>query len=222
MPTRTEFDKHLTGLRNDVIDLGSRAEQAIRLAMESLRRRELGVSRRVVDGDYDINRRRFEIEDRAVNLIATQQPMASDLRTIVAVIHIVTELERIADHAEGIARISLMLGEQSLPQPMGTLSRMAEHGIDMMHRALTAFIERDVALAHQVCADDDELDALYDANYAEVIGRMLMEPSHAKILTYQLWTAHNLERIGDRATNICERVVYLVTGRMEEENVSRY
>jgi phosphate transport system protein len=115
-----------------------------------------------------------------------------------------------------------MLGEQSLPQPMGVLNQMAEHGITMMHSALTAFIEHDVDLAHRVCADDDALDALYDANYAEVIGRMLMEPNQAKVLTYQLWTAHNLERIGDRATNICERVIYLVTGRMTEENVSRY
>lgn len=220
--TRVLFDRQLTELRNDVLDLGSRAEQSIRRSMESLRRRDLALARDVVEGDYDINRRRFDIEDHAVNVIATQQPMASDLRYIIAVIHIVTELERIADHAEGIARISLMLGEQSLPQPLGVLPEMAERGIDMMHRALTAFIERDVALAHAVCMDDDDLDSLYDANHAEVIGRMLMEPSQAKILTYQLWTAHNLERIGDRATNICERVVYLVTGRMEEENVSRY
>lgn len=222
MPARTEFEKHLTALRHEVLDLGSRAEQATRQAMESLRRRDLVLARQVVEGDYEINRRRFAIEEHAIDLIATQQPMASDLRTLIAIIHIVTELERIADHAEGIARISLMLGEQSLPQTLGVLPRMAEMGIDMMHRALTAFIERDVDLAHAVCAADDELDALYDANHAEVIGRMLLEPGQAKVLTYQLWTAHNLERIGDRATNICERVVYLVTGRMEEENVSRY
>jgi len=219
--TRTLFEKHLTELRHEILDLGSRTEQAIRRAMESLQRRDLARARQVVEGDYEINRRRFAIEDHAVNLIATQQPLASDLRTIIAVIHIATEIERIADHAEGIARISLMLGEQSLP-PLGRLNEMANLGIDMMHRSITAFIERDVDLAHAVCAQDDELDALYDANYAEVIGRMLMEPGMAKILTYQLWTAHNLERIGDRATNICERVVYLVTGRMEEENVSRY
>jgi phosphate transport system protein len=221
-PMRAQFEHDLANLRSDVIDLGSRAEQSIRQAMESLRRRDLGLARQVVEADYEINRRRFDVEDHAVNLIATQQPMASDLRNIIATIHIVTELERIADHGEGIARISLMLGEHSLPQPLGVLPEMAERGIDMMHRSLTAFIERDVQLAHQVCQDDDELDALYDANHAEVIGRMLMEPSLAKILTYQLWTAHNLERIGDRATNICERVVYLVTGRMTEENVSRY
>ncbi len=220
--TRTLFEQHLTDLRHDVLDLGSRAEQAIRRAMESLRRRDLALGRVVVEGDYAINRRRFEIEERAVNLIATQQPMASDLRGIIAAIHIVTELERIADHAEGIARISLMLGEHALPQPLGRLSEMADLGISMMHRALTAFVERDVALAQAVCEADDDLDALYDANYAEVIGRMVMEPHTAKILTYQLSTAHNLERIGDRATNICERVIYLVTGRMEETNVSRY
>src|SRR5437867_7787353 len=126
---RTHFDQELTGLRHDILDLGSRAEQAIRRAMESLRRRDLALARQVVDEDYDINRRRFQIEDDAVNMIATQQPMASDLRTIVAAIHIATELERIADHAEGIARISLMLAEQKLP-PLGRLSEMADLGID--------------------------------------------------------------------------------------------
>ena len=220
--TRSLFERHLTDLRNDVVDLGSRTEQAIRWAMESLRRRDLNLARVVVEGDYAINRSRWEIEEHATNLIATQQPMASDLRTIITVIHIVTELERIADHGEGIARISLMLGEQSLPQPLGHLPEMAEIGIGMMHRSITALIERDEALARAVCDDDDQLDGLYDANYAEVIGRMIMEPQAAKVLTYQLWTAHNLERIGDRATNICERVIYLVTGKLEEANVSRY
>ncbi|MHB8578126.1 MAG: phosphate signaling complex protein PhoU [Dehalococcoidia bacterium] len=220
--TLTLFEQHLTGLRNDVLDLASRAEQSIRLSMDSLRRRDLGLAREIVEGDYIINHRRFAIEDNAVNLIATQQPMASDLRTIIAVIHIVTEIERIADHAEGIARISLMLDEQSLPQPMTRLAEMAELGIAMMHQSITAFIDRDINLAHDVCMQDDKLDAMYDANYAETLGRMFIDPQDAKILTYQLWTSHNLERIGDRATNICERVVYLVTGRMEEENISTY
>ena len=220
--TRALFERHLTDLRASVIDLGSRTEQAIRWAMDSLRRRDLNLARVVVEGDHEINRSRWEIEEHATNLIATQQPMASDLRTILATIHIVTDLERIADHAEGIARISLMLGEQNLPGTLGQLNEMADRGIDMMHRSLTSFIERDAELARAVCDDDDQLDALYDANYAEVIGRMLMEPSQAKVLTYQLWTAHNLERIGDRSTNICERVIYLITGRLEEANVSRY
>jgi len=127
-----------------------------------------------------------------------------------------------ADHAEGIARISLMLGEESLPRSLGRLDEMAEKGVDMMDRSLKAFTERDVDLAHAVCMEDDELDALYDANYASVIGRMLIDSTSVKVLTYQLWAAHNLERIGDRATNICERVIYLVTGKMEETNVSRY
>ena len=219
---RAQFEQALAELRQDVLDLGSLTEQAIRQSMESLRRRDLALAREVVEGDYEINRRRFDIEDRAINLIATQQPMASDLRSLVAVIHIVTELERIADYAEGNARISLMLAEQSLPQPLGRLQEMADIGIDMMHRSLTAFIERDADLARSVCTEDDQLDAMYDANYAEIIGRLLMEPQAAKVLTYQLWTAHNLERIGDRSTNIAERVIYLVTGRMEEVNVSRY
>ena len=152
---RILFERQLTDLRTDIVDLGSRVEQAIRWAMDSLRRRDLNLARVVVEGDYGINRSRFEIEDRAVNLIATQQPLASDLRTIIAAIHIVTELERIADHAEGIARISLMLGEQSLPQPLGRLEVMANTGIEMIHRSITAFIERDADLARRICEDDD-------------------------------------------------------------------
>lgn len=218
---RSNFVSHLTGLIQSILDLGSLSEQAIQRSMESLRRRDLELARLVVEGDHDINRRRFEIEDEAVNLIATQQPMASDLRAIIAAIHIVTEIERIADHAEGIARISLLVDDQALP-PLGRLQEMAEVGINMMHRSLTAFVERNADLAMEVCAQDDELDALYDANHAEVFGRMLIDPGNAKLLTYQLWTAHNLERIGDRSTNICERVIYLVTGKMQEVNVSRY
>lgn len=216
------FDAEIQALRAAVLDLGSMAERAIRDSLDSLRRRDFSLARAVVEDDAKINQRRYEIENNAVNLIATQQPLASDLRTIIAAIHIVTELERIADHAEGNARISLMLGEHSLPPSLGHLNQMADLGIDMMHRSLTAFVNRDVELAEAVCKADDELDALYDANYAEVIGRMLMDATSVKVLTYQLWAAHNLERIGDRATNICERVVYLVTGRMEETNVSRY
>jgi phosphate transport system protein len=219
---RTLFEQHLAQLCQDVLDLGSMTERAIRRSMDSLRGRDLVLARSVVEDDYAINRRRYEIENSAVNLIATQQPIASDLRTIVAVIHIVTDLERIADHAEGNARISLMLADQAFPQPLGRLAEMADLGVDMMHRSLTAFVERDVELANAVCKQDDDLDALYDANYAEVIGRMLMDATSVKVLTYQLWAAHNLERIGDRATNICERVIYLVTGRIEETNVSRY
>jgi phosphate transport system protein len=219
---RNQFDQHLGMLRQDVLDLGGMAERAIRRAMESLRRHDLALAREVVDGDYEINQRRYAIEEKAIDLIATQQPVASDLRALVATIHIVTELERIADHAEGNARITLMLGDQAFPRQLGRLEEMADLGVTMMHRSLTAFIDGDVGLAREVCAADDDLDSLYDSNYAEVIGRMLIDSTSVKVLTYQLWTAHNLERIGDRSTNICERVIYLVTGKMEETNVSRY
>jgi phosphate transport system protein len=219
---RAQFDQQLADLRQDVLDLGSMAERAIRRSMESIRRSDLALARQVVEGDYEINERRYEIEEKAVDLIAMQQPVASDLRTLIAAIHIVTELERIADHAEGNARITLMLGDQSLPRALGRLDEMAELGVAMMHRSLTAFIERDVNLANEVCQQDDELDSLYDSNYAEVIGRMLIDSASVKVLTYQLWAAHNLERIGDRSTNICERVIYLVTGKMVETNISRY
>jgi phosphate transport system protein len=220
--TRTVYHQHLDALRQDVLDLGQRAERSIESAMVSLERRDLELARRVIEEDYEINRLRFAIEENAVDLIATQQPMASDLRTLIATLHIATELERIGDYGEGIAHISVRLGDQALPNPLGRLRDMADVGMRMMRDSLAAFTNRDADLARAVCDADDELDALYDANYAEVINRMLSEPKMVKTLTYQLWAAHNLERIGDRATNICERVVYLVTGRMEEINVSRY
>ena len=219
---RSHFAHDLQGLEQATASLGEQAQRAIRRAMESLRWRDLALARGVVAHDREINERRWEIEERATALIATQQPAASDLRTMLAIVHIATELERIADHGEGIARISLMLDGVSLPQPISRLEEMAALGIEMTQRGLAAFLARDVELARAVCAQDDTLDALYEANHAEVFGRMLLEPQQAKPLTYQLWTSHNLERIGDRATNICERVAYLVTGRMIELNVSRY
>ncbi len=219
---RSHFAHDLKGLEQATVSLGEEAQRAIRRAMESLRWRDLALARGVVEHDRAIDERRWEIEERATALIATQQPAASDLRTVLAIVHIVTELERIADHGEGIARISLLLDGAALPQPISRLEEMAALGIAMTRRSLEAFLARDVELAREVCAQDDTLDALYEANHAEVFGRMLLEPQQAKPLTYQLWTSHNLERIGDRATNICERVAYLVTGRMTELNVSRY
>ncbi|MGE0538731.1 MAG: phosphate signaling complex protein PhoU [Dehalococcoidia bacterium] len=219
---RALFEQHLHDLCADVLELGGRVEQAIRRAMQSLERRDLELARDVVEEDQTINRCRFSIEERAVDLIATQQPVASDLRTLITVLFVATELERTGDYAEGVARISLLLGEQSLPRPLDRLQRMADFGIEMMHDALTAFTTRDVNLARAVCDADDALDTLYDANYAEVISRLAGDPHAARRYTYQLWTAHNLERIGDRATNIAERVVYLATGAFVEINVSRY
>jgi phosphate transport system protein len=148
--------------------------------------------------------------------------MAADLRQLVAVLFIANELERMADHAEGIGRINLMLGEEPLPRPLGEINEMAAKATDMLRRALTAFVERDAPSARQICDEDDAIDALYDQAYNALIHEMIRTPADVQRITYLIWTCHNLERIADRVTNICERVIFMVTGQLEEINVSRY
>jgi phosphate transport system protein len=155
-------------------------------------------------------------------VIASQQPMATDLRSLASVLYIITDLERIADHAEGIAKINLMLSDEPLPRRLGYIPAMADRAIAMLRNSLKAYIDHDVAMARQICDADDEVDRLQDSVYDESIKAMIDDPSTIQRNTYLIWTAHNLERIADRCTNICERVVYTATGHMEEINVSKY
>jgi phosphate transport system protein len=148
--------------------------------------------------------------------------MAADLRVLVAVLFIANELERMADHAEGIGRINLMLGDEPLPRPLGEIQEMASRAGDMLRRSLTAFVERDDRAARTICDEDDAIDNLYDQSYASLIQEMIRTPADVQRITYLIWTSHNLERIADRVTNICERVIFMVTGQLEEINVSRY
>jgi phosphate transport system protein len=154
--------------------------------------------------------------------MAREQPMAADLRTLVAVLFIANELERMADHAEGIARITLMLGDDMTPRPLGEITEMASRAVDMLRRAITTFIERDDQTARLICDEDDVIDNLYDTAYHALIREMIQSPADVQRLTYLIWTCHNLERIADRVTNVCERVIFMVTGQLEEINVSRY
>jgi phosphate transport system protein len=222
MALRTSFHRELRGLQDDVLVLGSMVDKAIARSIEALERLDHAEARRVIRDDLQVNAKRFAIEERAVLLIATQQPLASDLRTIVAALHIVVDLERMGDHAEGIAKIVLLHGEQSLLKPLIDVPRMADKARDMLRRSLDAFVEGDAEAARRVAAEDDEVDALYDRVYRELFGYMVRDPTTYDRATWLLWVAHNLERIADRVTNICERVVFLVTGKMEEINVSKY
>ncbi len=179
-------------------------------------------ARRIIRDDLEINRQRFQIEERVIELMATQQPMARDLRRLVAVLNILTELERIADHAEGNAKIVLLHSGQPLIKPLVDLPLMADKGRDMLRRSLTALVEHDPEAARRIAAEDDEVDALYDRIYQDLLAIMLKDPTTIDRATWLLWAAHNFERIADRVTNICERVVYEVSGRMQEMNVSTY
>ena len=220
--TRQLFHKELTDLQDEVIALGSMAEKAILDSMEALRDGDARWSQRIIEDDQAINRKRFEIEDRTLFVIASQQPMATDLRALISVLYIITDIERIADHAEGIARINILLGDEPLPRKLGYIPAMADRAVGMLRDTLKAYIDHDVDLARRICDADDEVDRLQDSVYEDSVRAMIEDPSTIQRNTYLLWTSHNLERIADRCTNIAERVIFLVTGHMEEINVSKY
>jgi phosphate transport system protein len=220
--SRQLFHKELAELQDQVLVLGSMAEKAILDSMESLRDGDARWAEKIIEHDNEINRKRFEIEERTIFVIASQQPMATDLRSLISILYIVTDLERIADHAEGIARINIMLGDEPLPRKLGYIPAMADRAVAMLRETLKAYIDHDVDLARRVCDADDEVDRLQDSVYDETVRTMIEDPSTIQRNTYMLWTSHNLERIADRCTNIAERVIFLVTGRMEEINVSKY
>jgi phosphate transport system protein len=157
-----------------------------------------------------------------VELIATQQPMASDLRIILAVLNIISEVERIGDYAEGIAKIAIMIGDEPPLKPLIDIPRMADKTVDMLRRSLDAFIKRDAAAAKAISTEDDMVDQLYDQVFRELLTFMAEDPKTITRATRLIWVAHNLERSADRVTNICERVVFVVTGKMEEIGASKY
>jgi phosphate transport system protein len=198
------------------------AEKAILDSVEALRDGDAEWSRRLIRDDEKVNARRVEIEDRCIFVIASQQPMATDLRALASILYIITDIERMADHAEGIARINIMMGDEPLPRRISYVPAMADRAVAMLRDSLKAFIDHDVDAARQICNADDEVDRLQDSVYEECIQAMIADPSTVQRNTYLIWAAHNLERIADRCTNICERVVYTATGHMDELNVSNY
>jgi len=216
---RQTFERELQGLQDEVLVLGSMVETAITESVEALKQRDLEKSRELIAGDLQINEKRFAIEMECLTLIATQQPMAGDLRTIAGVLEIVTELERIGDYAKGIAKINIMIGEEPLLKPLVDIPRMATKALDMLHRALGAFVRQDVDMARAIPTEDDEVDALYNQIYRELLTYIMNDPRTIDRANYLLWAAHNLERCADRVTNICERVVFTVTGEMVEMDV---
>jgi len=219
---REAYHKALKDVQDEVIKMADRVGKALKDSIEALKQRDLETSKRIIREDIVINKMRFDIEDKCLLLIATQQPMAVDLRVLAAVINIITDLERIGDHAEGIAKINIAIGEDSLVKPLVDIPRMGEKGLSMLERCMKAFVDRDIESARRICDEDDEVDALYDQIYGELLLIMIENPKTIQGATYLIWTAHNLERTADRVTNIAERIVFMVTGKMEEMNVSKY
>lgn len=222
MEIRTVFHKELRQIQNDLLAMGSMTEKAIAYSIKALKEKDIELANRIMEDDKKINRTRFDIEEKCIKLIATQQPMAGDLRIIIAVLNILSELERIGDHAEGIAKIVLMIGNEPPLKPLIDIPRMAEKTIDMLHSSLGSFIERNVDTARKIVADDDEVDDLYDQVFRELLTFMAEDPKTITRATRLIWVAHNLERSADRVTNICERIVYMVTGKMQEIGASKY
>jgi phosphate transport system protein len=218
MPRET-FDEQIGALQEDLLALGDLVDQAIERSIQSLANADLELAQKIIDEDILINQAQRDLEERCLVLIATQQPLASDLRIIIAVSNIAIELERMGDYAKGIAKITLMIGDQPLLKPLIDVPRMAEKGRQLLHQQLDAFIRRDPDAARRLGVEDDEVDALYDQVYRELLFFMTQDPKTITRATHLLWVAHNLERIADRTTNIGERVVFLVTGQVEELNV---
>ena len=219
---RKTFEMEIQQLKDELLLMGSMVEQQVLESVEALKKRDIEASRRIYAGDSKINAKRFGIEEQVMVLIATQQPMAHDLRLLASILEVSAELERMGDYAKGIATINMRIGEEALLKPLIDIPRMAQKASDMLHRALTAFINEDVETARAIPAEDDEVDGLYTQVYRELMTFVMSDPRNIDRANFLLWTAHNLERFADRVTNICERVVYMVTGRMEEVNVSKY
>ena len=213
---RTAFERELQELEERLEDLGRMVEEALVASVDALKRRDLEKARQIIDADRATNERRLAIEHETLVMIATQQPMAVDLRTLAAVLEIASELERIGDYAKGIARITIKMGIEPFVKPLIDIPRMAEKARYMLHRALQAFFERDVESARAIPTEDDEMDSLYDQIFRELTTYIVVDPKLVNRATYLIWVAHNLERAADRVVNICERVIFMVTGEVVE------
>ena len=213
---RKTFESEIQQVKDNVLILGSMVEQALLDSVESLKKRDIRAAERVFAEDKEINKKRFEIESQLMVLIATQQPMARDLRILASTLEIISELERMGDYAKGIANINIRMGDAPLLKPLIDVPRMANKGVDMLHRALTAFVNEDVETSKTLPIEDDEVDALYNQVYRELMTFIIQDPATIERANWLLWVAHNLERFADRVTNICERTIFIVTGEMSE------
>ncbi len=215
MPRET-LDRQIHHLQDEVLLLGSMVEQAMLEAVDALKRRDLATSRQIFDNDQLINEKRYAIENAILILIATQQPMARDLRLMAAILEVITELERMGDYAKGIAKVTMRLGDEPLPLNLRDFSTMTDLAVNMLHRALGAFISENAQQAHEIPQEDDQVDDLYNKIYRSMVDAMIANPEVIDRANLMMWVAHNIERLADRVTNICERTVFIATGELME------
>ncbi len=215
-PMRKTFESEIQQLRDELLLLGSMVEQQILDSVEALKKRDIEASRHIYQTDALINAKRYAIEEQVMIVIATQQPMAHDLRLLASILEVSGELERMGDYAKGIATVSIRMANQQLLKPLIDIPRMAQKSTDMLHRALSAFINEDADTARLIPAEDDEVDGLYLQVYHELMMFVIQDAKVIERANWLLWVAHNLERVADRVTNICERTVFIVTGEIKE------
>lgn len=214
---RETFERQLQMLLDQVLVLGSMVEQSVLDSIDALKRRDLATARRIYEADIKVNEKRYAIEGGCITLIATQQPMARDVRFLAAILEIITELERIGDYAKGICKIILLLSEETIdPVLIYELQQMANLGLDMLRRALDAFVAGDATTAREIPTEDSKVDQLYNLLYRKLMEQMTADITTVDRANHIMWAAHNLERMADRVTNICERIVYVATGEMKE------
>lgn len=219
---RKTFENEIQQLKSEILALGMRVAESLLQSVEALKNRDLAAAQQIIDADKQINEKRFALENQTMIVIATQQPMAHDLRLLASILEVITELERMGDYAKGIARVCQRLEGVDIPIPSREFERMAEITVSMLHRSLSAFVNEDAALAHQIPDEDEQVDELYNTVYRGLITSMIEHPEwidHANLL---LWVAHNLERAADRVTNICERTVFIATGELLEMDLDDY
>jgi len=217
--TRSTLAREFNTIQDNILRLGSLVDAAIDQSVRCLQKQDAALAQQLIADDQIINDLRFTIEEECLTLIATQQPTARDLRAVIVAIHIVTDMERMGDHATGIAKTVLRMGDEPLLKPLLDIPRMADVAREMLKQALDSYLNRDADLAHKVAERDDEIDHLYNQIFRDLLNFMVADPQTTTRGTYLLWVAHNLERIGDRVTNIAERVIYMTTGEMKELNI---
>lgn len=218
MPTRAVFDRSLTEIRDDLLRLASMVDRSIVDSIKALVDRNGDLARHVSINDSTLNDVRFAIEEKCYVLIATQQPNATDLRDVVGAVSVATNLERIGDHAAGVARLTLRMIDQPLLKPLIDIPQMAEIGREMVKGAVDSFLDHNIQLAENIVRKDKQVDILHERVYRELIEFMTRDATTIERATFLLWVSHNLERIGDRAMNICERAIYAATGELKEFN----
>jgi len=223
---RTTLNRQMVNIQDELLVLGSMVEQAVIQAVDALKARDVASAKQIFENDQIINEKRFAIENAILTLMATQQPMARDLRTLAAMLEVNTELERMGDYGKGIAKVTFLLGDAEAKMPTFEITKMTEMVVSMLHRALSAFIEENTKLAVAIPREDDQVDDLFNTAYKKIVSDMISRPETIDQVSLMLWVIHNLERMADRVTNICERTVFIATGElfdmdgMDEEDVN--